>query len=58
MVGTWEPGCEEIERQEETEKKLRGREKRRVKEIETSLTYKSLVILFPGLIFLSLIADS
>ena len=57
MVGTWEPGCEEIERQGETEKKLRGRdearERRRVKEIETSLTYKSLVILFPGLIFLA-----
>ena len=34
------------------------RERRGVKEIETSLTYKSLVILFPGLIFLFLIADA
>ena len=34
MVGTWEPCCEEIERQEETEKKLRGQDEAREKKSE------------------------
>ena len=34
MVGTREPGCEEIKRQGETEKKLRGRDEAREKRSE------------------------